>query len=77
MRSSGSTCRWPAPRPGTWTTPKAEQAAELGLAQAVLAWRHPSGQGFDRAATTAIVNHLQQGRTRTVTPYPPADPTGT
>ena len=55
----------------------AEQAAELGLAQAVLAWRHPSGQGFDRAATTAIVNHLQQGRTRTVTPYPPADPTGT
>ena len=56
----------------------AEQAAELGLAQAVLAWRHPSGQGFDRAATTAIVNHLQQGRTRTTTtPYLPADPTGT
>jgi len=47
----------------------AEQAAELGLAQAVLAWRHPSGQGFDRAATTAIVNHLQQGRTRTTTTH--------
>ena len=52
----------------------AEQAAELGLAQAVLAWRHPSGQGFDRAATTAIVNHLQQGRTQTATPPPPALP---
>ena len=38
----------------------AEQAAELGLAQAVLAWRHPSGQGFDRAATAAINNHLRQ-----------------
>jgi len=47
----------------------AEQAAELGLAQAVLAWRHPSSQGFDRAATAAINNHLRQGRTRT-TPHP-------
>ena len=43
----------------------AEQAAELGLAQAVLAWRHPTGQGFDRAARAAIINHLQQGRART------------
>jgi hypothetical protein len=43
----------------------AERAAELGLAQAVLAWRHPSGQGFDRAATAAIIHHLQQGRTQT------------
>jgi hypothetical protein len=47
----------------------AEQAAELGLAQAVLAWRYPSGQGFDRAAAAAITNHLRQGRTRT-TPHP-------
>ena len=46
-----------------------EQAAELGLAQAVLAWRYPSGQGFDRAATAAITNYLRQGRTRT-TPHP-------
>jgi len=46
-----------------------EQAAELGLAQAVLAWRHPSGQGFDRAATAAINNHLRQGRAPT-TPHP-------
>ena len=43
----------------------AEQAAELGLAQAVLAWGYPSGQGFDRAVTTAINNHLKQGRTLT------------
>jgi len=47
----------------------AEQAAELGLAQAVLAWRYPSGQGFDRAAAAAITNHLRQGHTRT-TPNP-------
>jgi hypothetical protein len=38
----------------------ADQAAELGLAQAVLAWRYPSGQGFDRAAAAAITNHLRQ-----------------
>jgi hypothetical protein len=47
----------------------AEQAAELGLAAAVLAWRYPSGQGFDRAAAAAINNHLRQGRART-TPHP-------
>ena len=47
----------------------AEQAAELGVAQAVLAWRYPSGQGFDRAVTAAINNQLLQGRTRT-TPHP-------
>jgi hypothetical protein len=41
-----------------------EQAAELGLAQSVLAWRRPSGQGFNRAAAAAIVNHLEQGRAR-------------
>jgi len=52
----------------------AERAAELGLAEAVLAWRHPSGQGFDRAATGAIIHHLQQGRTQTATPPPPAVP---
>jgi hypothetical protein len=38
---------------------EAEQAAELGLAQAVLAWLHPTGRGFDRAATAAIIRHLQ------------------
>jgi hypothetical protein len=26
----------------------------------VLAWRYPSGQGFDRAAAAAIKNHLRQ-----------------
>jgi len=43
-----------------------EQAAELGLAQAVLAWRHPTGRGFDRAATAAIIGHLQHARRRTI-----------
>ena len=43
----------------------AEQAAELGLAQAVLAWRRPTGEGFDRAARAAILHHLQQGRRTT------------
>jgi hypothetical protein len=47
-----------------------EQAAELGLAQAVLAWRHPTGRGFDRAATAAIISHLQHARRRT-TRHPP------
>jgi hypothetical protein len=47
----------------------ADLAAELGLAAAVLAWRYPSGQGFDRAAAAAINNHLRQGRART-TPHP-------
>ena len=56
-----SSARYPDDAEGT------EQAAQLGLAQAVLAWRHPSGQGFERAATAAINNHLRQGRTRTTT----------
>ena len=43
----------------------AEQAAELGLAQAVLAWRRPTGQGFDRAARAAVLHQLQQSRART------------
>ena len=43
----------------------AEQAAELGLAQAVLAWRRPTGQGFDRAARAAILSQLQQSRAGT------------
>ena len=38
----------------------ADLAAELGLAAAVLAWRYPSAQGFDRAAAAAIKNHLRQ-----------------
>jgi hypothetical protein len=38
----------------------AEQAAELGLAQAVLAWPHSTGQGFDRAARGAITYQLRQ-----------------
>jgi len=51
----------------------ADQAAELGLAQAVLAWRYPSGQGFDRAAAAAINNHLRQA---TIEPprIPPEQP---
>ena len=49
----------------------AEQAAELGLAQVVLAWRRPTGQGFDRAARAAILHQLQQGRARTAQ-HPPA-----
>jgi hypothetical protein len=38
----------------------ADQAAELGLAQAVLAWRQASSQGFDRAARSAIDAYLQR-----------------
>jgi hypothetical protein len=38
----------------------ADRAAELGLARAVLAWRHPSGQGFDRAARGAISSQLRR-----------------
>ena len=39
-----------------------EQAAELGLANAVLAWRHPDSQGFRafaRAAVTAQIRRTQ------------------
>jgi hypothetical protein len=38
----------------------AEQTAEVGLAQAVLAWRHSNSSGFAQAARTAINNHLQR-----------------
>ncbi len=56
----------------------ADQAAELGLAQAVLAWRYPSGQGFDRAAAAAINDHLRQGRPETphISPERPPQPGG-
>lgn len=36
----------------------AEEAAELGLAQAVLAWRHRDHSGFRRFATSAITVQL-------------------
>ena len=38
----------------------AEQAAELGLAQAVLAWRRPDGDGFEATARAAIAAQLRR-----------------
>lgn len=38
----------------------AEQAAELGLAQAVLRWRRPDGRGFEVFARGAIASHLRR-----------------
>ena len=38
----------------------AEQAAELGLAQAVLAWRRPDGDGFEVTARAAIAAQLRR-----------------
>ena len=46
----------------------AEQAAELGLAKAVLAWEHHDGAGFAGYAAAAV--HQQIGRI----PRPPASP---
>jgi len=39
---------------------RAEQAAELGLAKAVLAWRNPDCAGFSAFARTAILHQIQQ-----------------
>jgi hypothetical protein len=50
-----------------------EQAAELGLAQAVLAWRLPTGRGFDRIATAAIIGHLQRAQNQTTRHLPGQD----
>jgi len=36
-----------------------EQAAELGLAHAVLAWRRPTSGGFPRFARSTIMRQLQ------------------
>ncbi len=36
----------------------AEQAAELGLAHAVLAWKQPTGSGFRRFARVTIMRQL-------------------
>jgi hypothetical protein len=38
----------------------AEQAAELGLAQAVLGWRRPDGDGFEVTARAAIAAQLRR-----------------
>jgi len=38
----------------------AEQAAELGLAQAVLGWRRPDGDGFEATARAAIAAQLRR-----------------
>jgi hypothetical protein len=51
-------------RPGD--SAAAEQAAELGLAQAVLGWRRPDGRGFEVFARTAIAAQLSR--------LPTADP---
>jgi hypothetical protein len=66
-RCSGST--YPRPRHLARSSARyphdpegAEQAAEPGLAQAVLAWRRPTGRGIARAARAAILHQLQQGR---------------
>jgi hypothetical protein len=36
------------------------QAAEVGLAQAILAWRRPDTDGFDRFASAAITDQLRR-----------------
>ena len=60
------------------------QAAEVGLAQAILAWRQRDSAGFDRYAHATISAQLRRHRDRlTGTPArrptarrpPPADPT--
>jgi len=38
----------------------ADQAAELGLAEAVLGWRQPDSAGFERYARAAISGRLQR-----------------
>ena len=37
---------------------RADQAAELGLAQAVLGWRRPDGGGFELFASIAVAAQL-------------------
>jgi hypothetical protein len=37
----------------------AEQAAELGLAQAVLGWRHPNSHGFQAFALATVAARLR------------------
>ncbi len=44
---------WPVDRT------EAEQAAELGLAQAVLRWRRPDSSGFELSAREAIASQLR------------------
>ena len=39
---------------------RAEQAAELGLAQAVLGWRRPDGAGFELFASVAVAAQLDR-----------------
>lgn len=39
---------------------RADQAAELGLAQAVLGWRRPDGVGFELFASIAVAAQLDR-----------------
>ena len=65
MPRSAGICRWPE---RSRTPPPAmqrdadrtdiEQAAELGLAKAVLAWRERTGAGFRRFARSSIIREL-------------------
>jgi len=50
------------PRPGSRPVDPAdaEQAAELGLAQAVMGWRRPDGDGFEVTARAAIAAQLRR-----------------
>jgi hypothetical protein len=59
------------PRPGSRPVDPAdaEQAAELGLAQAVMGWRRPDGDGFEVIARAAIAAQLRRLPTAN-----PADP---
>ena len=62
-------------RPGQWGRPgdpaDAEQAAELGLAQAVLGWRRPDSGGFEVFARTAITSQLRRRPTGNPGDLPP------
>ena len=47
--------------PGTGRSgERAEQAAEIGLAQAVLGWRRPDSDGFEVSARAAIASQLHR-----------------
>ena len=54
---------------------RVEQAVELGLANAVLAWRHPDSQGFRAFARTAVTAQIRRTQDpRRLGLWPPVSP---
>ena len=60
----------PGPGSRPVDTADAEQVAELGLAQAVLGWGRPDGEGFEATARAAIAAQLRR------LPATPGEPPG-